>query len=71
MVKITFCNIVEKVVAFSRQKTLPWKKLRQKSRKNGKRGKNKKIVSKSSTFAIVSVHNTSEHSLLFFSFPHG
>jgi hypothetical protein len=47
---------VEKIDVFLRgQKTPPWKKVRENLRKNGKRGKNTKIVLKWSTFAIVPV----------------
>lgn len=43
---------VEKIDVFLRgQKTPPWKKVRENLRKNGKRGKNTKIVLKWSTFA--------------------
>ena len=42
----------KKIDVFLRgQKTPPWKKVRENLRKNGKRGKNTKIVLKWSTFA--------------------
>lgn len=45
---------VEKIDVFLRgQKNPPWKKVRENSRKNGKRGKNTKILLKWSTFAIT------------------
>ena len=48
---------MEKIDVFLRgQKTPPWKKVRENLRKNGKRGKNTKIVLKSSTFAKNDTH---------------
>ena len=43
VVKICFCNAVEKVVVFSRQKTLPWKKVWKNLRKMANMEKTKKL----------------------------
>ena len=42
---------MNKIKLYDLMKKSPWKKVRENSRKNGKRGKNTKIVSKSSIFA--------------------